>query len=64
MNRLESFHVGQIWQGPRGGVYSVVSVQKGGKAQLATGGRKIYRDWDAVINWVLLHVQKADKGNE
>jgi len=57
-NRVDSFHVGQVWRSPRGQVYLVVDVRRGGQAILRAGamgeGRKNVRDWDAVINWVLV----------
>ena len=55
--RLDCFHVGQVWQSPKGSLYRVVEVKKGGQAKLRMGvdgsGRAARRDWDAVINWVL-----------
>jgi len=57
MNRVDSFHEGQVWQSPRGTIYKVVSVNHGGQATLRKGGDAsgniIRRPWDAVINWVL-----------
>jgi hypothetical protein len=55
--RLESFHAGQVWQSPRGTLWRVVSVERGGKAVLKQGrqgkGRKSVRGWGDVIGWVL-----------
>lgn len=56
-DRVCSFHVGQVWESPRGFLYRVESVRRGGKAVLRLGvdgkGRKVIRDWDAVIGWVI-----------
>lgn len=56
-DRFNSFHEGQVWESPRGYLYRVESVARGGKAVLRSGvdggGRKVFRDWDAVINWVI-----------
>lgn len=55
--RLESFHAGQVWQSPRGTLWRVVGVERGGKAVLKQGtqgeGRKSVRGWSDVIGWVL-----------
>ncbi|WP_019584170.1 hypothetical protein [Thioalkalivibrio sp. ALE16] len=55
--RVNSFHVGQVWGSPKGTFYRVMDRQRGGKATLRLGadgsGRKMVRDWDAVIGWVL-----------
>jgi len=55
--RVERFHVRQVWESPRGGLYKVMSVVKGGKAILRLGtdgaGKKRERDWDDVADWVL-----------
>lgn len=54
--RVERFHVGQVWQSPRGCLYKVIFV-KGGQATLRRGrdgsGRIVRREWDNVVNWVL-----------
>ena len=56
-DRVCSFHDGQVWESPRGFLYRVMAVTRGGKATLRLGsdgsGRKVVRDWDAVINWIL-----------
>ena len=56
-DRLLSFHAGQVWESPRGFLWRVVDVERGGKAALKQGkcgtGRKAIRDWDAVIGWIL-----------
>ena len=56
-NRVSYFHANQVWESPKGSLYRVLRVAVGGKATLAQGidggGRKIYRDWDAVCGWVL-----------
>lgn len=56
-DRVCSFHKGQVWESPRGTLYKVTDVVRSGKATLRLGvdgtGRKIIRDWDAVVNWVL-----------
>jgi hypothetical protein len=56
-DRVSRFHVGQVWETPRGTVYKVESVVRGGDAVLRQGengnGRKVKRAWDDVINWVL-----------
>ena len=56
-DRFNFFHVGQVWESPRGFLYRVVSVMRGGKATLRLGkdgnGRIIRRDWDAVIGWII-----------
>jgi len=56
MNRVDSFHIGQVWESPRGYLYKVMEV-KNGQASLRLGlegnGRIVRREWDAVINWVL-----------
>ncbi|TNF09437.1 MAG: recombinase [Gammaproteobacteria bacterium] len=56
-DRVCQFHVGQVWESPRGYLYKVIGVQRGGQAVLRLGvdgtGRIVRRDWDAVINWVL-----------
>ena len=57
MDRADSFHVGQVWESPRGTLYRVMSVRRGGQAELRVGstggGRIVRRDWDAVVGWVL-----------
>lgn len=54
--RVCSFHVGQVWESPRGCLYKVMKVQNR-QATLRLGvdgsGRIVRRPWDAVINWVL-----------
>ena len=54
--RLIRFHVGQVWESPRGCLYKVILV-KGGQATLRLGqdgsGRIVRRGWDDVVNWVL-----------
>ena len=56
--RVVSFHVGQVWESPKGFFYKVMDVNKGGQATLRLGsdgsGRIVRRDWDAVVNWVLV----------
>lgn len=51
------FHAGQIWESPRGTLYKVVAVQRGGQATLRLGvdgsGRIVRRAWDAVRNWAI-----------
>lgn len=57
MNRGDNFHEGQVWESPRGTLYKVVKVVRGGQATLRLGsdgkGRIVRRDWDAVIGWYL-----------
>ncbi len=55
MNRVDNFHLSQVWESPRGNLYKVIGVTKGGQATLRqyVTKRIIRRDWDAVINWVL-----------
>lgn len=56
-DRVISFHPGQVWESPRGFLWRVSGVERGGKAVLRLGndgkGRKAVRDWDAVQGWVL-----------
>jgi hypothetical protein len=56
-NRADSFHAGQLWSSTRGTLYRVVLV-KNRHATLRAGddggGRIIRRQWDAVVNWVLM----------
>lgn len=56
-NRVDSFHVGQVWQSPRGCIYTVIKVENR-QAALRLGsdgrGRIVRRKWDDVINWVLI----------
>lgn len=62
LNKGDAFQPGEVWKTPKGGLYRVMGYeQKPGKqkqqAVLRVGvdgaGRKILRDWDDVINWVL-----------
>lgn len=52
----DSFRPGEVWETPRGTLYRVEECRRGGKAVLRVGksggGRKVVRDWDAVIGWV------------
>jgi hypothetical protein len=58
-NTGDVFEIGQIWESPRGFLYHVVEYEsapsKGKRAVLRLGGtgRKVRRDWDAVIGWVI-----------
>lgn len=58
-NRLTHLHPKQIWVSPAGTRYRVRSSVRGGQAVLVTppdamtGGRRVKRDWDDVIGWVL-----------
>lgn len=56
-SRVNSFHVGQVWESPRHMLYKVIDVKRGEMAVLRLGedgsGRKIVRNWDSVVNWVL-----------
>lgn len=56
---VDCFHPRQIWQSPRGIYYRVLEVTVGGKARLGQGkdgwGKKIARDWDAVLDGWALH---------
>ena len=51
--RFDSFHVGQVWESPKGTLYKVIEVKRGGQAVLRLGsngkGRIARRDWDAVV---------------
>lgn len=56
--RADSFHEGQVWASPRGFLYRVVSVERGGNAVLRlraadASRRKVIREWDAVNHWIL-----------
>lgn len=55
--RLLSFHLGQVWESPRGTLYTVERVVRGGHAILRRGtdgrGRIERRPWDAVVGWVI-----------
>lgn len=55
--RVNSFHEGQVWESPRGSLYKVMDVARGGQAVLRLGrdgaGRIVRRDWDAVVSWIL-----------
>lgn len=55
--RADSFHEDQVWESPRGFKYKVIEI-KNGQALLRLGetgkGKLIRREWDAVINWVLI----------
>ena len=57
LNRVDSFHVGQVWETSRGSLYRVIEVRRGGQAVLRLGsdgkGRIVRRPWDAVIGWYL-----------
>lgn len=65
-NRVDNFHEGQVWESPRGTLYKVESVARGGKASLilgfkGEGKRRVRRDWDAVAGWFLEFDPKFDK---
>jgi len=63
LDRVNQFHIGQTWKSPRGTEYIVVGFRLGAYAKqavlqtVATSGRsrKIYRDCDDVVSWVLVH---------
>lgn len=59
----DCFEVGQVWESPRGTLYKVVDggydaiSHSTSQAVLRLGedgkGRKVFRQWDAVINWCI-----------
>lgn len=57
--RLLSFHVGQVRESPRGTLYRVASVERGGYAVLRLGidgkGRRVARGWSDVLRGWTLH---------
>lgn len=56
-DRLDCFHVGQVWESPRGFLYRVINNRVGGQAALRLGvdgkGRIVRRGWSDVLNWRL-----------
>ena len=62
--RVDSFHVGQVWESSKGTLYTVVEVRRGGQAILRLGvdgkGRIVRRDWDAVVGWSLYSDEVSD----
>lgn len=62
--RVDNFHVGQVWESPRGMLYKVIEVRRGGKAVLRLGvdgkGRIVRRNWDAVMGWVIYSDEVSD----
>lgn len=60
-NFADCFVPGQVWESPRGSLYTVIGyVEKPGKRKQAVlrlgengQGRKQLRDWDAVVGWVI-----------
>lgn len=63
--RVNSFHVGQVWESSRGYLWTVVDVQYG-QATLRQGvnctGRKKRMAWDAVVNMVLFYDPEYHEG--
>lgn len=63
--RVNSFHVGQVWESSRGYLWTVVDVQNG-QATLKQGvdcaGRKKRMARDAVMNMVLFYDPEYHKG--
>lgn len=63
INTGDCFEVGQVWMSPRGTLYRVMEgpapmpghySPKVVLRQRSNGtGRKVLRDWDAVIGWVI-----------
>ena len=57
----EVFEIGQVWMSPRGFLYHVVGIEPGRHRQavlrMGGTGRKVRRDWDAVMGWVI-HIHK------
>ena len=64
-NRVDNFHKDQVWESPRGTIYKVESVARGGHASLklgfnGEGKRHVRRNWDAVSGWFLIFDPKYD----
>ena len=61
---FDSFHVGQAWESPKGTLYKVIEVKRGGQAVLRLGvdgkGRIVRRDWCAVVGWFLYSDEVSD----
>jgi hypothetical protein len=61
LNKGDAFQIGEVWKTPKGGLYRVMGYEhKAGKPKQAVlrvgadgAGRKVLRDWDAVIDWVM-----------
>jgi hypothetical protein len=73
LNKGDAFQLDEVWQTPKGGLYRVVGYEhKPGKPKQAVlrvgadgAGRKVLRDWDAVIGWTIvpaLHVTEGVSG--
>ncbi len=60
LSKGDAFQPGEVWMTPKGGLYRVMGYEhKPGKPKQAVlrvgangAGRKVLRDWDAVIGWV------------
>ena len=66
LSRVDSFHVGQVWESPRGTLYKVISSFRGGQATLRLGsdgkGRIVRRGWSDVFGWVIFSAE--ENGND
>lgn len=62
--RFDNFHVGQVWESPKGTLYKVIEVKRGGQAVLRLGSngkcRIVRRDWDAVVGWFIYSDEVRD----
>ena len=62
--RVDHFHVGQVWETSRGGLWKVVTIENG-QAVFLQGfegrGRLKRKDWDDVIGWVLYYDPEYDE---
>lgn len=65
----DCFRLGEVWISPRGMLWKVVDIDNDHRPrqailrQGAAGrGRKIRRDWDAVINWALSPTWEQNRG--
>jgi hypothetical protein len=70
LNTGDAFQQNEVWQTPKGGLYRVMGYEhKAGKPKQAVlragadgAGRKVLRDWDAVIGWVIVPAYHITEG--